>query len=241
MAAEYVFPSFTPTYHHDVYPAIDPTQPSLSCEGKRIFITGAGLGIGRAIALAFTKAHAHSIALVGRNLVDLEATAALIAALSTNTTKTCICVADIAVQSQVQTAMKASIEHLGGVPDVLVNNAGVFKGAGPLIDVDMDEVWTSYEINVRGGLFVTQAFLRAVRDHASLDEPRVVLNVSSGAAHFPYAPGAMAYQTTKMAFAKVMEGLHHEYPHWQVVSFQVCLYLPIPKSTATDRTDDSRV
>lgn len=37
-----LYPSFTPTYHNDQYPAIDPPQPHLDCSSKIVLITGAG-------------------------------------------------------------------------------------------------------------------------------------------------------------------------------------------------------
>jgi hypothetical protein len=43
---------FTPTVYRDVYPAIDPTQASLSQEGKVVIITGASQGLGARVGIS---------------------------------------------------------------------------------------------------------------------------------------------------------------------------------------------
>jgi hypothetical protein len=51
---KYVAPSATKTFHHDVYAAINPTNPHLSAAGKTVLITGGGQGIGVSFAKAFS-------------------------------------------------------------------------------------------------------------------------------------------------------------------------------------------
>lgn len=217
--AQPLYPSFTPTYHHDQYPTIDPTQPSLSCSGKVILITGGGTGIGKAIALAFAKANAQGIALLGRTQSTLDETADEIRRINP-ATDVFVAVADITLQPQVQAAIDATISHFHThVPDVLINNAGGLSGRGPLIDVDLTDFWRAFDLNVKGPLTVTQAFLRANRQH-SPDTFRTVINIPSGAAHLPYAPNAAAYSCSKLASAKITEYLHHENPSWNVFNMQ---------------------
>lgn len=113
------YPSFTPKYHHDEYPAIDPTQAALDCSQKVVFITGAGSGIGEAIAIAFAKAHAQGVVLLGRTQSTLDHTAEKVKAASDGRTKTLVTVADVTDQTQVQAAMELAIQHFGDrVPDV---------------------------------------------------------------------------------------------------------------------------
>ncbi|KAK3660876.1 hypothetical protein LTR56_000634 [Elasticomyces elasticus] len=206
-----LYPSFTSTYHSDQYAAIDPTQPSLDCTGKTVLVTGAGRGIGKAIAIAFAQANARGIALVGRTMSSLEEAAKEIKQVNANV-ELVVVTADITDSAQVQAAVDTIVDRLG-VPDVLVNNAGGLHGMGPLIDADLDDVWKAFELNVKGPVNVTQAYLRAHRTR-SPDTPRVVINIPSGAAHLPYAPGAAAYACSKLASAKLTEYLHHENPEW---------------------------
>ncbi|KAF2718569.1 NAD(P)-binding protein [Polychaeton citri CBS 116435] len=214
------WPSFTPTYHHDVYPAIDPTQPALDCSDKVVLITGAGSGIGKGIALAFAQAHAKGIALLGRTTSTLESCAAEVTTTSEGRTATFVCTADITKQDEVQAALAAAARHLGNRIDVLVSNAGGVRAGGPLADIDIGGVWQTYELNVLGPLIVTQAFRKLVPTSAAPDSPRTVVSIPSGAAHLPYAPGGIAYSTSKLANAKIVEYLHHEHPTWGVFNMQ---------------------
>jgi NAD(P)-dependent dehydrogenase (short-subunit alcohol dehydrogenase family) len=161
------YPSFTRTYHHDQYPAIDPTQPRLDCSQKIVLITGGGRGIGKAIAIGFAKAHATGIALLGRTRSSLEEAAAEVQKVSGGKTDVHIVTADIIVQGQVIKAMDSIINHLDEtVPDILVNNAGGMLGLGGLDDLDIDEFMRAYDLNVKGPLTVLQTYLRANRHHS---------------------------------------------------------------------------
>nr|POE53349.1 short chain dehydrogenase andi [Quercus suber] len=230
MSEQPLWPSFTPTYHHDQYPSIDPTQPALNCSGKHIFITGGGRGLGRAIAVAFARAHATSITLLGRTQATLDETAQLIREASGGATAALGLTADILQAPQVERAMAAATTHFGGAaPDVLVNNAGGLHGVGSVVDMALDDFWQTFELNVKGPLIVTQAFLRAAAAAAETggEVARTVVNISTGAAHLPYAPSMAAYSTSKLAFAKIVEFLHHENPSWKVFNVQ-------PGRVATD-------
>ncbi|KAK5136468.1 hypothetical protein LTR08_003113 [Meristemomyces frigidus] len=213
-----LYPSFTPTYHHDQYPAIDPTNPRLDCSDKFILITGGGRGIGKAIAFAFAKAHAKGIMLIGRTHASLAVAATELKQMSP-ATEVFIRTADIMNQDEVQQAMDATIAHFGVVPDVVVNNAGGLGCIGSLTEVDLVDFYQAFELNVKGPLNVLQAFLRANRTH-SPDAARTVINLSSGAAHVPFYPGGAAYATSKLANTKIVEYLHHENPTWNVFNMQ---------------------
>src|SRR5689334_13375474 len=92
---------------------------TLALEGKRAVITGAGRGIGRAIALAFAQAGA-DVALVARTAAGIESLAEEIAAMGSRAVPvTC----DVTDPEQVGQMAAACMEALGGV-DILVNNAG---------------------------------------------------------------------------------------------------------------------
>ncbi|KAK4505771.1 hypothetical protein PRZ48_003736 [Zasmidium cellare] len=212
------YPSFTKTYHHDQYPAIDPKQAALNCSKKIVLITGAGRGIGQAIAIAFAQASAKGIALLGRTKSTLEETAAKVKEVN-STTDVFITTADITSQPSVQASMDSVVSHFSAVPDVLVNNAGGAMGRGVLIDVDLSEFWKCQHLNILGPLTVSQAFLRANRTHTP-DTPRTIINLPSGAAHLPYSPGGAAYMTSKLASTKITEILHYEHPEWNIFNMQ---------------------
>jgi NAD(P)-dependent dehydrogenase (short-subunit alcohol dehydrogenase family) len=86
-------------------------------EGKTAWVTGAGSGIGRAIAISFA-AEGAKVALTGRRVAPLEETAKMIGSGAV------IVPADLTDEKQVAAAL-AKVESTIGGPDILVNNAGV--------------------------------------------------------------------------------------------------------------------
>ena len=109
-----------------------------------VFVTGAGAGVGRAIALRFAS-DGYGVSLVGRTASSLQETAALISAAG-GTALHLVC--DVAVRRDVHRAVDAAERELGPI-DVLVNNAGVADSA-PFISMD-DELWErTLAINLTG-------------------------------------------------------------------------------------------
>lgn len=91
---------------------------SFRLEGKTAIVTGAGKGIGRAIALALGEAGAN-VLLVARTESDLEKVMHEMAA-----DRTSYAVADVTDRDDIQSAVEKAVSRFGGV-DILVNNAGM--------------------------------------------------------------------------------------------------------------------
>jgi NAD(P)-dependent dehydrogenase (short-subunit alcohol dehydrogenase family) len=137
--------------------------------GKHALVTGAGRGIGAAIAQALAGAGA-KVSLLGRSLEALQSTAN-----GLNAAKTFCVSADVAQSQSVATAVKAAREALGPVA-ILVNNAGKASSA-PLHKTD-DELWQSMlAVNLTGAFNCTRECLP---DMLKLGYGRIV-NVASTA------------------------------------------------------------
>ncbi|KAF2740960.1 hypothetical protein EJ04DRAFT_547944 [Polyplosphaeria fusca] len=71
--------------HRDVYPAVDPSNPSLSAQGKTILINGAAGTLGQAVAEAWATASASCIILTGRTLSTLTSVSHTLSSISPST------------------------------------------------------------------------------------------------------------------------------------------------------------
>ena len=114
-------------------------------EGKVALITGAGRGIGRAIALAYAKEGAH-LALAARTVSELEETVRQAEALGA---AACVIPTDVADESQVNRMVQNTLEHFSSL-DILVNNAGVPGPVGPLWENDVSYWVRTIQVNVIG-------------------------------------------------------------------------------------------
>ena len=152
---------FTNQYHLDSYPSLSPTRPELSQSGCTVLITGGAGGIGLAISRSFAKAGAARLILVARRAANLaEAKEELEKLSGTNlavVTYSCD-VGDAAGVRHVWDDLEAK-----GIPvDVLVLNAAVASTTpeGLAEDDLVSKVWSTFEINVRSSLQMTDIFLK---------------------------------------------------------------------------------
>ena len=119
-------------------------------------VTGAGRGIGRAVAVALA-ARGHDVALLGRTEADLDLTAERVTAEGR---RALVVRCDVARAKDVESAASRVTGGLG-VPVAVVNNAGVVRRArvDRMTDEDWDEV---LDVNLKGTFLVTRAFLPAM-------------------------------------------------------------------------------
>jgi NAD(P)-dependent dehydrogenase (short-subunit alcohol dehydrogenase family) len=162
-----------------------------SLAGRAALVTGAGRGIGRAIALELAGAGA-AVALVARSAGELARTADLISAAGGEAV---VLPADLADAEQVGETAQRAADELGAV-DILVNNAAVVWPLGPSVSVDLTDWAAALEINVVAVARLTFALLPGMLAEGW----GRVANVSSGIAGNPASMiGANAYATSKAA------------------------------------------
>jgi 3-oxoacyl-[acyl-carrier protein] reductase len=119
-------------------------------------VTGAGRGIGRAIALKFAAEGAHVVC-VSRTAENSEKVANEVRAAGR---KAWAIALDVADSKAVETTTEKILADVGGKIDILVNNAGVTRD-GLLMRMS-DEHWdTVLNTNLRGAFTVTKGFVRA--------------------------------------------------------------------------------
>ena len=197
--------TFTKSFHHNLYPSIDPRNPLLSLHGKVVVITGGGRGIGKTIAKSFAIAGARAVILFGRTAATLESTAKDIESMGTDTlVKTFV--VDILVRKDLNQTMESIQRDVGSV-DIFINNAGDFYG-GPIASCDLDEYWNSVSTNVLGSLNCIQAVLQY--DRGSSQAALTLINLSTAGIHLPPYPNMSAYAASKLAAHTIMSYLQVE-------------------------------
>lgn len=158
---------------------------------KVALVTGAGRGIGRALAVELAGAGA-DVALLARSRDQLEQVHDLITAVGS---RAYVVVADMGDPHQVGAAATSVLAEFGRV-DVLINNAAVVGPLGPTTAVPFGEIERALGVNVLGPVALTRALLAGMLDRRW---GRIV-NVSSGIAGAPQAMiGANAYAMSKAA------------------------------------------
>lgn len=195
---------YTKTHHHDTYPALSEVKLERIYQKASVFITGAGTGIGQAIALAFARADAGAIFLAGRTRSTLKDTESKIHQISKKCMVECY-VTDITDSDQVNEAFTRAHTALGGPIDVLVNNAGHVSYLDKTSDSPFDKIWQHFEVNVKGSLLAIDAFLKHARPLGA-----TLINVTSGAAVINFADGLSAYSSSKVATMKMVDYLNRE-------------------------------
>ncbi|SDI92115.1 3-ketoacyl-ACP reductase [Natribacillus halophilus] len=170
-----------------------------SLTGKTALITGAGRGIGRALAHKLAEEGVH-VGLVGRTSANVENVAE---ELKRYEVKAVSAQADVSDRDAVQAAIKQIKDGLGSV-DILINNAGIGK-YGRFMDLSEDDWRYVWEVNVMGVYHVTQAVLPDMIERQAGD----IVNISSTSG-VRGTEGSSAYSATKFALHGLTESLMRE-------------------------------
>ncbi|SIO38440.1 NADP-dependent 3-hydroxy acid dehydrogenase YdfG [Singulisphaera sp. GP187] len=166
---------------------------------KRILITGATRGLGRAMAVEFAE--------LGHTVVGCGRTAGAIARLREEFGASHDFTAvDVADDGQVRAWATDVLDRLGP-PDLLLNNAALINRNAPLWKVGADEFDRVVDVNLKGVANVLRAFVPAMIER----ETGVIVNFSSGWGRST-APEVAPYCATKWAIEGLTRALAQELP-----------------------------
>ena len=169
----------------------------MDLKGKVAIVTGAGSGIGHAIAERFAEAGAA----VCVNYLGYEEDAK---ALAARLPRAIAVRADVSSAADVTAMVERTREELGGL-DVLVNNAGIEKEV-PFLDLD-ELTWDKIiAVNLKGAFLCAQACGRVMRDSGRGGS---IVNISSIHEDYPF-PGYTPYATSKGGIRMLMRNLSVE-------------------------------
>ena len=171
-------------------------------------VTGAGSGIGRAIARALLGA-GYEVALAGRRAEALSATA--------STYSTALVVPTDVTDPASVTALFDAVRSRWGRLDLLVNNAGVSLG-GTVDELSFEDWKRAVDTNLTGMFLCAQQAVRLMK----AQDPRGgrIINNGSISAHAP-RPASVAYTATKHAVTGLTRSISLDGRAWNVACGQI--------------------
>lgn len=191
-----------------------------------VMVTGAGTGIGKAVACGVAQEGA-VVLLVGRTEKKLLETKDKIEKQGGTAE---IYVADLTVDEKVYELKEKVLKKYGHL-DVLVNNAGISKEY-PLLEMPV-EVWDEiYNTNLRSVMILTKAFLPSMVDRKSGN----IVNIGSGAA-LRGLPGSIAYSVAKAGVVCFTRTLGDEVRKYGIRTNVIC---PGPVDTEMFQKSEAR-
>lgn len=193
-------------------------------DGKVAIITGAGSGIGRAIALGYVREGARVFG-IDLNLAGLQETATQAAAGAMIGHQ-----ADITDPAQIEAAVAACLQELGTL-SVLVNNAAIqLHGQdGPCHEVPV-EVWErTLAVNLRGPFLGAKYALPALMQAGG----GVVINIASPTGFSGHGAGYTAYSTSKGGVTTLTRVIAKDYAQYGIRCNAI-----VPGATETPLTDE---
>lgn len=184
-------------------------------DGKTALVTGAGSGIGKAIAETYAREGARVA------LADVNMEAAKSAARSIGNNAIALrC--DVSKKSDFAAAVAETLSAFGTL-DILVNNAGTTHINKPMMDIGEEEFDRIFAVNVKGVFLGCQAVVPHFRNVGG----GVIINIGSTAAVRP-RPGTTAYAGTKGAVHTLTKGLAAELAPDRI---RVCAIAPVATET----------
>ena len=172
----------------------------MKLDGQVAVITGAGRGIGRAIALAYAREGA-KLALAARSESELREAVGAVSELGAEA----IAVrADVTEQQDTERLAQSVADRFGRI-DVLVNNAGISGPVGPLQANDIADWISTITVNLTGTFLVCRAVIPVMLGHSR----GKIINLSGAGATNAWS-NLSAYCSSKAAVVRLTEVLAQE-------------------------------
>jgi 3-oxoacyl-[acyl-carrier protein] reductase len=193
-------------------------------QGKVAVITGAGRGIGRAIALAFAEAGA-SVGCVARTRKEIDETAAMI---KERGGQAIAVAADVCDLPALEGMYAAVVGAFGGL-DIVVANAGVHAGKGTVEESDAADWERTIRINLIGSYYTVKAAVPYLKTRGA----GKIITIGSGQGH-KSSPGNSAYASSKAGLWMLTRVLSQE-----LQSFNISVNELIPGPVVTAMTGNT--
>ncbi len=179
-------------------PTMRTSTDLLSMQGRRVLITGAASGIGKAMAVRFAEAHA--------DLVLLDIDEAGLAQTVEDLGRTCATVTthsvDLTEKAQIETFW-SQLDTDG--PDTLINNAGSYR-MRDFFEIDSRYLDKTLALNLESALWMCQSFIAKRKKVGG-----VIVNISSVEAIVPFRDDLIPYGMSKAGIITLTRSLAHAF------------------------------
>ena len=205
----------------------------IQLKNKTAVITGAGGGIGRAVAVKLARSGMNIVLFGGNNLEKLQISADMVKEYS----DALILPGNLTDLGFLASAIKTAAEKFGGA-DILINNAGVAQST-PFEEVSPEEFDRIMAINTRVPFFLTQYALPYLKK----SEIPSVINIASVVAHAGY-PLQSVYTASKHALLGMTKSFAREYHKDNIRVHAICpggVYTDMVKISRPDLTPDGMI
>ena len=165
---------------------------------RKIVVTGATRGLGRALVEGFVR-NGNQVFGCGRSSTDVQA-------LLDRFPEHIFDAVDVTDFDQVKEWADSIIDQFGA-PDLLINNAAVINSNATLWDSDVDEVRTLFDVNIQGVFHCIKAFVPAM----VANESGIIINLSSGWGRST-SPEVAPYCASKWAMEGLSKAMAQELP-----------------------------
>jgi NAD(P)-dependent dehydrogenase (short-subunit alcohol dehydrogenase family) len=165
----------------------------MATSNKVAIVTGAGSGVGRAVALALLG-EGYSVALAGRRRDALEET---VKEAKQPKGKTLVVPTDVCDPASIKALFQETKKTLGRL-DLLFNNAGIGAPPVPMEDLTVEQWKAVVDTNLTGPFLCTQEAIRIMKDQKP--QGGRIINNGSISAHTP-RPNSSPYTSTKHAIS----------------------------------------
>lgn len=180
--------------------------PSFRLDNQKVIVTGAGRGIGRALAIGLAEAGA-DVALLSRTKEDLEQTASVIRELGR---EALVIPTDVTSRDDIQQSIQTIMEEWGTI-DVLINNAGM-NIRSKALDVTDEEWQKIMDTNLKSTFMMSQEVGRIMKEKEIRGK---IISISSVGGHVALRTGVV-YAATKAAMIQMTKVLALEWGPYQI-------------------------
>jgi NAD(P)-dependent dehydrogenase (short-subunit alcohol dehydrogenase family) len=190
----------------------------MNLQDKVIIVTGAGRGLGKAIALTLAK-EKPKLALLARTQSELESVAASVKAFGA---EALVLPTDLRSPEHITKTVKQVLETYGSI-DVLINNAGFSPQLRPVINTRLEDWEHVFELNARAPFLLSQACLPTMTEKRSGH----IVNIVTAAVDVEVAT-ISSYRASKAALRAFAECMREEVKEFGI---KVTNVLPEPLDT----------